>query len=122
VIVGLGDGVANSKAGYVGLVLGEDALVGEGIEICQPRKEGWADVKADIFKVAELGVWLVALSVDAFVPVLVRGGAGLGGDDARERVFPRRLVEVAVDAESFDGHEVMFYDGIDFIERCNYNA
>jgi len=32
------------------------------------------------------------------------------------------LVEVAVDAESFDGHEVMFYDGIDFIERCNYNA
>ena len=59
-------------------------------------------------QIAALGVGLVALGVDARVPVAVRGSAGLRRDLAAERVAAFGLVEVAVDGQSGTDHR---FDG-----------
>ena len=73
----------------------------------QPAGQRGPQVERDAAEVAPLGVGLVALGVDAGVPVAVRRRARLRRDLAAERVAPLRLVEVAVNGQLGTAHPAM---------------
>ncbi len=94
------------------LIGGEDGLVDFRGLFLEPDEQGRAEIEADFGVVvddlldvpfavenARGGIGGVALGGDALVPVVVRVGGILEFDGFEPGIFPRRLVEVAVDAD-----------------------
>ena len=103
-VIRLGHGIAHTKSPAVGCVLFDDIIQRAGVVVNHPVCECRADVKADMFEVAQFSVRLVALGVDTFVPIRIGGGAIFQRDDTCQGIFPRGLVEVGMDDESSMRH------------------
>ena len=113
VVVNLSEcGAVSSEALRGGRVGVEDHAVAAGGEVLQPAQKGGAEVEAhpriviedadDLILLvgdARGAVGGVALRGDALVPVMVGRGGVLDFDGFEPRIFARRLVEVAVDAD-----------------------
>ena len=113
VVVRLGDRRAVAGVARPALAVGrQNGLVGFGLLCLQPRQQGRAKVKADLAVVVDdrddpalavqdagCGVGRIALGGDPRVPVVVWVGRVLQLDRLEPRVFARRLVKMAVDAD-----------------------
>ena len=105
VVVGLGHGVAAVAVVDAGRhVRVHEPLVRGGVVGRQPARQRGAEVVGDVAQVAPLGVGLVALGVDAGVPVAVRRRGRLRRDLPAERVAALGLIEVAVHGQPGSTH------------------
>jgi len=99
-VVGLSHGIAHTITLYIAALLGNNHFAGFGVVQIQPGEQGWADVKADALKVAQFGIWGIAMGVNALVPVMVGGCALLFGDLIGQGVFTNGLIKMPVNTKT----------------------
>ena len=122
VVVSLGQGVSNTEAFDIGVILEDDALVSDWIVRFHPFKQCWANIKTNAFEITKFSIWPVTFCMDADVPIGIWLSPNLVRNKSRERIIPGWLVKMPVDAQSpgpvvdvivdvvFDGNLCVFVD------------